>query len=100
MSKLPATKPEGVLQDRLGKSGTDPGLRRRVLKIENTDGPVLRRWKSIWSAAAKPGTFLGWSATIFILMQVLVGIPLVPYAMAHWRSDNPLRYACFLGVAM
>src|SRR5947209_5529427 len=100
MSKLPATTREGVLQDRREKSGTDPGLGRRVLKIPPTDSPALRRWKSIWSLPGKPGTFLGWSATIFILMQVVVGIPLVPYAMARWHSDNPLRYACFLGVAM
>src|SRR5215510_768093 len=31
---------------------------------------------------------------------MLVGIPLLPYAMSQWHNENPLRFACFLGVAV
>src|SRR5205807_4597824 len=46
------------------------------------------------------GRFLGWPATIFIVTQVLAGIPLLPYALLHWHSDNSLRFASFLAVAL
>lgn len=46
------------------------------------------------------GRFLGWPATIFILTQVLGGIPLLPYALLHWHTDNTLRFASFLAVAL
>lgn len=57
-------------------------------------------WKHFWSLPGNQGSFLGWPATIFILTQLLVGIPLVPYALLHWHSENMLRFACFLGVAL
>jgi diguanylate cyclase (GGDEF)-like protein/putative nucleotidyltransferase with HDIG domain len=61
---------------------------------------VLNWWKRVWSLPAQQGRFLGWPATIFILTQVLAGIPLVPYALLHWHTDNSLRFASFLGVAL
>src|SRR5215467_7167212 len=48
----------------------------------------------------KPGVFLGWPATIFILTQALAGIPLFIYALLHWHTEDPLRFACFMGVAL
>src|SRR5215471_2554979 len=57
-------------------------------------------WKRLWSLPGRQGHFLGWPATIFIVTQVLVGIPLVPYALLHWHTDNSLRYASFLAVAL
>lgn len=48
----------------------------------------------------KPGVFLGWPATIFILSQALAGIPLFLYATFHWHTENPLRFACYLAVAL
>ena len=61
---------------------------------------VLSWWKRVWSLPGQQGRFLGWPATIFIVTQVLVGIPLVPYALLHWHTDNSLRFASFLGVAL
>src|SRR5215472_9841122 len=61
---------------------------------------VLNWWKRVWSLPAQQGRFLGWPATLFILTQVLAGIPLVPYALLHWHTDNSLRYASFLAVAL
>jgi diguanylate cyclase (GGDEF)-like protein/putative nucleotidyltransferase with HDIG domain len=43
---------------------------------------------------------LGRQAAAFILLQLLVGLPLLPYALLHWRSDDMLRFVCFLAVAL
>src|SRR5215831_7139109 len=67
----------------------------------NGFGRKLLKWcKSVWSLPGQQGRFLGWPATIFIVTQVLVGIPLVPYALLHWHTDNSLRLASFLAVAL
>lgn len=61
---------------------------------------VLTWWKRAWSLPGQQGRFLGWPAAIFIVTQVLAGIPLLPYALLHWHSDNSLRFASFLAVAL
>jgi len=61
---------------------------------------VVNWWKRVWSLPGQQGRFLGWPATLFILTQVLAGIPLVPYALLHWHTDNSLRFASFLAVAL
>ena len=61
---------------------------------------ILRACKNFWSMPGKQGRFLGWPATLFILAQMLAGIPLLPYAFLHWHNENPLRFACFLAVAV
>ncbi len=54
----------------------------------------------MWSLPGQEGRFLGWPATIFILTQLSAGIPLLPYALLHWHTENPLRFASFLAVAL
>src|SRR6476660_346944 len=66
----------------------------------HSQGGGANWWKSFWSMPGKPDKFLGWPATIFILTQLAGGLPLLPYAMLHWRSENSLKFACFLGVAL
>src|ERR1700739_2952600 len=61
---------------------------------------IAKRWKDVWSVPGEHGRFLGWPAAIFILTQLLFGIPLLPYALLHWQSENMLRFTCFLGVAL
>src|SRR5215469_16221921 len=61
---------------------------------------VLNWWKRLWSLPGQQRRFLGWPATIFIVTQVLAGLPLLPYALLHWHSDNSLRFASFLAVAL
>ena len=61
---------------------------------------VFSWWRRVWSLPGQQGRFLGWPATIFIVTQVLAGIPLVPYALLHWHTDNSLRFASFLAVAL
>ena len=61
---------------------------------------TARWWRDVWAIPDKEGSFLGWPAASFILLQLLVGIPLLPYAFLHWRSENTLRFVCFLAVAL
>ena len=68
--------------------------------VDQPGGGVARWWRGVSSLPGKQGGSLRWPATAFILLQVLVGLPLLPYAMLHWRSDNVLRFGCFLAVAL
>lgn len=61
---------------------------------------MTRWWKKIWSTPGKDGEILGWPAVAFIVTQLLVGLPLFPYALLHWHSEDSLRFACFLAVAL
>src|SRR5215471_488647 len=61
---------------------------------------VMKHWRSFWSTPGNPDAFLGWPATLFILTQLMGGLPFLPYALTHWRSENSLRFACFLAVAL
>jgi diguanylate cyclase (GGDEF)-like protein/putative nucleotidyltransferase with HDIG domain len=56
--------------------------------------------RKIFSIPGREGEFLGWPALLFIGIQVVVGLPLLPYALWHWHSDNLLRLGCFAAVAM
>jgi diguanylate cyclase (GGDEF)-like protein/putative nucleotidyltransferase with HDIG domain len=67
---------------------------------ESTGRAVAIWWRDLWSAPGKRGGFLGWPAVSFILLQLLVGLPLLPYALLHWSTDSTLRFACFLVVAL
>jgi len=56
---------------------------------------ILNWYQDLWKIPSKPGGKLDGLAISFILLQVFVGIPLVPYALLHWHSENVLRFACF-----
>jgi diguanylate cyclase (GGDEF)-like protein/putative nucleotidyltransferase with HDIG domain len=43
---------------------------------------------------------LSWPAALFIFLQVVIGLPLLPYALLHWHPQSELRFACFFGVAL
>ena len=91
--------PEGALEalDRPSVAFRRASERRSV---KDPARRVLKWWRRFWSLPGQQGRFLGWPATIFIVTQVLVGIPLVPYAFLHWHTDNSLRFASFLAVAL
>jgi diguanylate cyclase (GGDEF)-like protein/putative nucleotidyltransferase with HDIG domain len=61
---------------------------------------IASGYQKIWSAPDKKGQKLSSPATLFILLQVVVGIPLLPYALLHWHPESELRFACFFGVAL
>lgn len=57
-------------------------------------------FKGIRGTPSKKSQKLGWSAASFILLQVLLSVPLLSYAILRWHSDSNLRFACFLLVAL
>ena len=60
----------------------------------------MTRWKKILSVPGKENQFLGWPAVGFLGSQIVLGIFAFAYACLHWRSDDPLRFACYLAVAL
>src|SRR5216683_983184 len=63
-------------------------------------GVAMTKWKKMWSTPGKDREFLGWPAIVFILTQLVFGLPLLPYALFRWHSTDPLRFVCFLAVAL
>src|SRR5271167_2465544 len=61
---------------------------------------IANKHREIWASPGKKGKRLSWPAASFILLQVVIGLPLLPYALLHWSSDSTLRFACFLAVAL
>jgi len=57
-------------------------------------------YQDLWKIPGKQGEKLDGLAVSFILLQLFVGLPLLPYAMLHWHSENVFRFACFFGVAL
>jgi len=57
-------------------------------------------FEDFWKSPGKEGEKLSWGATSFILVQVLIGFPLLPYAILHWHPESELRFACFFVVAL
>ncbi len=82
------------LRDRSNQPGID------CASAEKSKGRLPKWWTSLWSTPGNEGSFLGWPAATFISLQLLVGVPLLPYALLHWQSENMLRFACFLAVAL
>jgi diguanylate cyclase (GGDEF)-like protein/putative nucleotidyltransferase with HDIG domain len=56
--------------------------------------------KSYWGTAWLDTQSLGVPAVTFILTQLIGGLPLLPYAILRWHSDDLFRYVCFLAVAL
>jgi len=48
----------------------------------------------------KPRQNTNWYAVFFISLQVIFGLPLLPYAIVHWHSESMLRFLCFFVVAL
>lgn len=59
-----------------------------------------KRFKKLWANPVRGELSLGRPAIAFILTQLLFGLPLLPYALFRWHSADPLRFACFLVVAL
>jgi len=61
---------------------------------------VATATKNYWSNSWRDVQSLGIPAVTFIFTQLIGGLPLLPYAILHWHSDDAFRYVCFLAVAM
>src|SRR6202049_501246 len=57
-------------------------------------------YRDLWKIPGKNGKKLDRLTISFILLQLFVGLPLLPYAMLHWHSENVFRFVCFFGVAL
>src|SRR5207245_8518594 len=56
--------------------------------------------KNYWSNAWRDVQSLGIPAFAFIFAQLIGGLPLLPYALLRWHSDDFFRFVCFLTVAL
>jgi diguanylate cyclase (GGDEF)-like protein/putative nucleotidyltransferase with HDIG domain len=56
--------------------------------------------KGYWSNTWRDVQALGVPAATFVFTQLIGGLPLLPYAILHWRSDDVFRFVCFLAVAL
>ncbi len=56
--------------------------------------------KNYWSNAWRDVQSLGIPAFAFIFTQLIGGLPLLPYALLRWHSDDFFRFVCFLTVAL
>jgi diguanylate cyclase (GGDEF)-like protein/putative nucleotidyltransferase with HDIG domain len=61
---------------------------------------LVKAYRDIWNTPGGSGQKLSWAATSFIMLQVLVGLPLLPYALLHWHPESEMRFACFFLVAL
>src|SRR5208282_1621574 len=61
---------------------------------------ITNKHREIWATPGKKGQRLSWPAASFILLQALVGLPLLPYALLRWHPQSELRFACFFVVAL
>jgi diguanylate cyclase (GGDEF)-like protein/putative nucleotidyltransferase with HDIG domain len=59
-----------------------------------------RSTKSYWNNSWRDVQSLGAPAIAFIFTQLIAGLPLLPYALLRWHSDDLFRYVCFLLVAL
>src|SRR6266849_6374930 len=87
-------------EDLAGESVSAAGMKNVQSPAKQVAKTALRWCKEVFSVPGNPEKFLGWPGTVFILTQLLGGIPLLAYAMLHWHSENTLRFACFLGIAL
>jgi len=60
----------------------------------------MKKLKRILSVPGKEDQFLGWPTVSFLAIQILLGLTAVSYAFLYWRSDDPLRFTCYLFVAL
>ena len=85
-------------------SRAEPAPARPIEKKIRTECGIVKArgfagwWRSEWTAPG--GKALDRRSACYILLQLLVGLPLLPYALLHWRSENMLRFVCFLLVAL
>jgi len=61
---------------------------------------VATATKNYWSSSWCDVQSLGIPAVTFIFTQLIGGLPLLPYAILQWHSDDVFRYVCFLAIAM
>src|SRR5713226_9490028 len=77
-----------------GKSTAGANRQRAGTRVVAT--AAKNYWSNTWGDVQS----LGIPAFAFISTQLIGGLPLLPYALLHWHSDDFFRYVCFLTVAL
>ena len=57
-------------------------------------------WRGRWSDWKRDDWSLQGPAVTFVIVQLLIGLPLLPVALYHWHSEDRLRFLCFLAMAL
>src|SRR5271155_3551370 len=92
----------------------NPALPPEVMSVGSTVTDIRKSWlSSAFSLIAdkyretraspapkRQKQNMSWPAASFILLQVVIGLPLLPYALSHWHPESALRFVCFFGVAL
>jgi len=61
---------------------------------------VATKSKSYWGNTWFDLQALGLPAAMFVVTQLIGGLPLLPYIFFRWHSDDLFRFGCFLAVAL
>ena len=80
--------------------GSSPASSRWYSSIINAHEFVAKALRQFLANPGNQGQKLNWSAVCFIFLQVLIGLPFIPYALYHWHPQSDLRFACFFAVAL
>ena len=100
-----------VLQERANFSSIssasgadDVSVPPRPAEKKGSESRRMRSWSDWWKrelgVSGKNASTLDQRAAGFILLQLLAGFPLIPFALLHWHSDDKFRFVCFLAVAL
>src|SRR6266403_3982583 len=89
-----AVDSQGLWAHLSGKSTAGADRQRAGMRV------VAIAAKNYWSSAWTDVKSLGIPALTFILTQLVGGLPLLPYALLTWPSDDIFRFGCFLTVAL
>ena len=61
---------------------------------------VATKSKSYWGNTWFDLQALGLPAAMFVVTQLIGGLPILPYIFFRWHSDDLFRFGCFLAVAL
>lgn len=90
----------GSPAERLAGEGASAARKNGQSTAKRAAKAVLKWCGKVFSVPGNPQKFLGWPGTVFIVTQLMGGIPLLGYALFHWHPESTLRFACFLGIAL
>jgi diguanylate cyclase (GGDEF)-like protein/putative nucleotidyltransferase with HDIG domain len=61
---------------------------------------AMKSTTDLWGAPKRDELSLPGAALAFVIVQLVLGLPLLPYALYHWQSQDRLRFLCFLAIAL
>jgi diguanylate cyclase (GGDEF)-like protein/putative nucleotidyltransferase with HDIG domain len=83
----------------INATGSSSAIGTSRSSLRDVSNYIAGLWMDFWSSG-KGAEKLNWAAISFILAQLTLGLPLLPYALRHWYPESELRFACFFIVAL